>query len=163
MWNLIRQLKEGRSIIMSTQHIEEADELADRVCIMSHGRVISMDTPDEIKRKFGVGYNVYVEAKHTYEGGMDAQHLQAMFKRVTEIFVDESGLADIEVSKDSNDKKLIIMVPSAHVNELSGLISKVEEIKEAQIDLELNSLEDAFIKIAESDIREEEDKNKAAE
>ena len=45
MWNLIRQLKEGRSIIMSTQHIEEADELSDRVCIMSHGRVISLDTP----------------------------------------------------------------------------------------------------------------------
>ena len=64
MWNLIRQLKEGRSIIMSTQHIEEADELADRVCIMPHGRVISLDTPDEIKRKFGVGYIVYVEAKH---------------------------------------------------------------------------------------------------
>ena len=64
MWNLIRTLKEGRSIIMSTQHIEEADELADRVCIMSHGRVISLDTPDEIKRKFGVGYNVYIEAKH---------------------------------------------------------------------------------------------------
>jgi len=64
MWNLIRTLKEGRSIIMSTQHIEEADELADRFCIMSHGRVISLDTPDEIKRKFGVGYNVYIEAKH---------------------------------------------------------------------------------------------------
>ena len=60
---------------MSTQHIEEADELADRVCIMSHGRVISMDTPDEIKRKFGVGYNVYVEARHTHEGEMDAQKL----------------------------------------------------------------------------------------
>ena len=75
MWNLIRQLKEGRSIIMSTQHIEEADELADRVCIMSHGRVISLDTPDEIKRKFGVGYNVYVEANHTFEGEMDAQQL----------------------------------------------------------------------------------------
>ena len=67
MWSLIRTLKEGRSIIMSTQHIEEADELADRVCIMSHGRVISLDTPDEIKRKFGVGYNVYIEAKHQYE------------------------------------------------------------------------------------------------
>ena len=75
MWNLIRQLKEGRSIIMSTQHIEEADELADRVCIMSHGRIISMDTPNEIKRKFGVGYNVYVEAKHSFESGMDAQQV----------------------------------------------------------------------------------------
>ena len=67
MWNLIRTLKEGRSIIMSTQHIEEADELADRVCIMSHGRVISLDTPEMIKKKFGVGYNVYIEAKHQYE------------------------------------------------------------------------------------------------
>ena len=45
MWELIRTLKEGRSIIMSTQHIEEADELADRVCIMSHGKIIGLDTP----------------------------------------------------------------------------------------------------------------------
>ena len=67
MWNLIRSLKEGRSIIMSTQHIEEADELADRVCIMSHGRIIGLDRPDEIKKKFGVGYNVFIEAKHQFE------------------------------------------------------------------------------------------------
>ena len=56
---------------MSTQHIEEADELADRVCIMSHGRVIGLDTPNEIKRKFGVGYNIYVEARHEYENQLD--------------------------------------------------------------------------------------------
>ena len=49
---------------MSTQHIEEADELASRVCIMSHGRIIGLDTPNEIKRKFGVGYNVQIEPKH---------------------------------------------------------------------------------------------------
>lgn len=45
VWELIRTLKQGRSIIMSTQHIEEADELADRVCIMSHGKVIALGTP----------------------------------------------------------------------------------------------------------------------
>ena len=71
MWELIKQLKQERSIIMSTQHIEEADVLADRVCIMSHGRIIGLDTPDEIKRKFGVGYNIFVEAKHQYEGMLD--------------------------------------------------------------------------------------------
>lgn len=64
VWELIRQLKQGRSIIMSTQHIEEADELADRVCIMSHGKVIALGTPNNIKRRFGVGYNLYVESKH---------------------------------------------------------------------------------------------------
>jgi ABC-type multidrug transport system ATPase subunit len=66
VWALIKTLKEGRSIIMSTQHIEEADELADRVCIMSHGKVIALGTPMSIKTRFGVGYNVYVEARASY-------------------------------------------------------------------------------------------------
>ena len=64
VWLLIEQLKQGRSIIMSTQHIEEADELADRVCIMSHGKVIALGTPNDIKKRFGVGYNLYVEPRH---------------------------------------------------------------------------------------------------
>lgn len=61
IWDLIRTLKFGRSIIMSTQHIEEADELADRVCIMSQGSIISLDTPKEIKSLLDVGYIIYVE------------------------------------------------------------------------------------------------------
>ena len=51
---------------MSTQHIEEADELADRVCIMSHGKVIALGTPANIKRRFGVGYNVFVELRSNF-------------------------------------------------------------------------------------------------
>lgn len=63
VWNLIRQIKQGRSIIMSTQHLEEADELADRICIMSHGKLLALDTPFNIKKRFGVGYNLLIEAK----------------------------------------------------------------------------------------------------
>ena len=37
IWDLIKTLKVGRSIIMSSQHLEEADELADRICIMTKG------------------------------------------------------------------------------------------------------------------------------
>ncbi len=37
VWELIKRIKIGRSIIMSSQHLEEADELADRICIMSKG------------------------------------------------------------------------------------------------------------------------------
>jgi len=71
---------------MSTQHIEEADELADRVCIMSQGKIISLDTPSEIKRKFGVGYNIYIEAKHQYESQMDEGQIKAAFDKVRAIF-----------------------------------------------------------------------------
>ena len=93
---------------------------------MSHGRVIGLDTPDEIKKKFGVGYNVYVEAKHQYENQLDAAGLKAVFDRVRGIFLNKPDLPDIEESKDSNDKKLIIFVPSAYINQLSGLIAEVE-------------------------------------
>lgn len=58
---------------MSTQHIEEADELADRVCIMSHGKVIALGNPNMIKRKFGVGYNLYVESR--FGAGLDNNQL----------------------------------------------------------------------------------------
>jgi ATP-binding cassette subfamily A (ABC1) protein 3 len=40
IWDLIRRIKKGRAIIMSTQHIEEADELADQVCVMHSGKII---------------------------------------------------------------------------------------------------------------------------
>ena len=53
------------------------------------------------------------------------------------------------------------MVPSAHVHKISALIEEVERsVVQVQIDLELNSLEDAFIKIAEADIKKEEEKVK---
>ena len=48
---------------MSTQHLEEADELSDRICIMSHGKLLALDTSYNIKKQFGVGYNLYIEPK----------------------------------------------------------------------------------------------------
>lgn len=70
-------------------------------------------------------------------------------------------MAGIEESQDSNYKKLIISVPSTYVHKLSALIEQVEQtVPEASIDIEQNSLEDAFIKIAESDIKQEEAKIK---
>ena len=63
MWDVIREAKQSRSILLSTQHIEEADVLANRVCIMSHGKVITLDSPQSIKAKFGVGYNLVLESQ----------------------------------------------------------------------------------------------------
>ena len=126
IWSLIRQLKEGRSIIMSTQHIEEADELADRVCIMSHGRLIGLDTPDEIKRRFGVGYNVYLEPKHHLADQMDEGAIKLLFDKTRRIFLGHADMEGIEESLDSNDKKLIFMVPSAYVYKMADVVALVE-------------------------------------
>ena len=48
---------------MSSQHLEEADELADRICIMTKGQLLALDKPDQIKRQFGVGYKLLIEPK----------------------------------------------------------------------------------------------------
>lgn len=50
MWDVIRSLaNDGATILLTTQYLEEADQLADRLAIINHGRIISQGTPDELK------------------------------------------------------------------------------------------------------------------
>ena len=151
VWELIRTLRQGRSIIMSTQHIEEADELADRVCIMSHGKVIALGTPQNIKRQFGVGYNLFIESKSP-ENLSNAQ-ISEQLATIDRIFLGRDGYDGITKSPDSTDKKSLFLVPISLIDRISNLMKEVEDdVPDMQVDIELNSLEDAFIKIAEKDI-----------
>lgn len=139
---------------MSTQHIEEADELADRVCIMSHGKIIALGTPLDIKRRFGVGYNLYVEPRST--ANLSPQQLTEKLTTIDRVFLNREGFDGIKKSKDSTDKNSLFLVPVTLIDRISELMREVEQdIPELQLDIELNSLEDAFIKIAEKDIEEE--------
>ena len=160
VWELIRELKKTRSIIMSTQHIEEADELADRVCIMSHGKLIALGTPDHIKKRFGVGYNVYVEQRASQN--LSQRELADKLDAVDQIFLNRRGYEGIVKSLDSTDKNSLFSMPVTLNEKISELIAEVEQrVPEMQVDVEMNSLEDAFIKIAEKDIEEEAKENKA--
>ena len=47
------KVDEGRTIIMASQHLEEAESLANRVCILKHGKIIKDDTPAKILQKLG--------------------------------------------------------------------------------------------------------------
>ncbi len=50
MWEVIRNLaNDGATILLTTQYLEEADQLADRLAIINHGRIISQGTPNELK------------------------------------------------------------------------------------------------------------------
>jgi len=47
MWGLIKQFKEeGRTVLLTTHYMEEAEELCDRVAIMDHGKIAAMDRPE---------------------------------------------------------------------------------------------------------------------
>jgi len=64
VWEVIRKLKrEGRTVMLTTHYLEEAEELADRVAIMNHGKIVAMGTTDEIETRFGSGQKMTVKAK----------------------------------------------------------------------------------------------------
>jgi oleandomycin transport system ATP-binding protein len=54
MWNVVRSLvDDGATVLLTTQYLEEADELADEITVIDRGRVIANDTPQGLKRVVG--------------------------------------------------------------------------------------------------------------
>jgi ABC-2 type transport system ATP-binding protein len=54
LWSVIRELlAAGTTILLTTQYLEEADQLADRIAIINNGRIVADDTPTALKRQVG--------------------------------------------------------------------------------------------------------------
>jgi len=63
VWEVIRKLKnEGRTVMLTTHYLEEAEELADKVAIMNHGKIVAMGTTEQIETKYGSGQKMIVKA-----------------------------------------------------------------------------------------------------
>jgi ABC-2 type transport system ATP-binding protein len=63
LWEILEQLNDdGQTILLTTHYMEEAEKLCDRVAIMDHGRILSLDTPDELKRGIGADSIVTVRS-----------------------------------------------------------------------------------------------------
>jgi len=69
LWEIIREYnKAGKTILLTTHNMEEADSLCDRIAIVDHGKVIAQGTPGELKRSIPGGYLVRVKFSSELDG-----------------------------------------------------------------------------------------------
>jgi ABC-2 type transport system ATP-binding protein len=73
LWDVVRAIEaEGRTVILTTHYMEEAEQLCDRVAIMDEGRIVALDSPRELVHALGPGGLI------GFEGGPDRSALGAL-------------------------------------------------------------------------------------
>ena len=75
MWDLVRNAQErGKTIVLTTHFMEEAERLADRVAILDRGRLVAVDSPENLVRRGGADVRITFVA----ESGLDARRLERL-------------------------------------------------------------------------------------
>jgi len=75
MWDLVRSIRErGKTIFLITHYMEEAEQLCDRVAIIDHGRIVALDTPENLIHSLGAESRVVFGAN----GRFDEEPLRAV-------------------------------------------------------------------------------------
>src|SRR5579885_1429856 len=94
LWDIVREYNQsGKTVLLTTHYMEEADALSHRVAIIDHGRMIALGTPAELKHSVPGGYLLRVRFNQHSEPLL--QHLQAL-GGVREVRAsDANGSADV--------------------------------------------------------------------
>jgi ABC-2 type transport system ATP-binding protein len=93
LWEIIREYnRSGKTVLLTTHNMEEADALCQRLAIVDHGRIIALGTPTELKASVPGGYLVRVRfGRHSPDL---FERLQAL-SGVREVRATEDGAADL--------------------------------------------------------------------
>jgi len=129
MWELIQKLvAEGATILLTTQHMEEADKLADRIMVIDNGVVIAEGTPDELKKRIGSEHLKIVIA--------DGKKIEAAKKAI--------GVKDIRTDAKRRTLSLTIDGGAKHLKQILSRLERAK-IKVEDVSLHKPTLDDVFL------------------
>ena len=63
LWDMLKDNKNGKIVILTTHYMDEADILGDRICIMAEGKIKCVGSSLFLKNRYGVGYNLVIAKK----------------------------------------------------------------------------------------------------
>ena len=129
IWDVIRGLKaKGKTIILTTHYLDEAQQLSDRVAIMDHGKIVAMGTSDEIIAQYGSGERLEIRG---------SEELAKYIKANTELHV------DYDVARG------VVSIPIKNKIDALAALAAAEESKMdwSEIQTRRDSLDDVFVKL----------------
>jgi len=115
LWELIRKFKQGRSIVLTTHFMEEADALSDRIAIMNHGEVKCCGSPLFLKNTFGAGYRLIISKNENFS---EDKFRSTLTSELKEYLVETNVAAEMSVS-----------LPLGSSSKLPSLLSNIEKNK----------------------------------
>src|SRR3990170_5861501 len=135
IWDVIRGLKaKGKTIILTTHYLEEAEQLSDRVAIMNHGQIVAVGTSDEIIQKHGSVERLEIQG---------TEELANYIKANTELKVEYNG------------KGLISVALSGRIDALAALAAAEQSgLEWGEIRTRRDSLEDVFVHLVSGTVDE---------
>jgi ABC-2 type transport system ATP-binding protein len=133
----IKSLAHQKTIILTTHNMDEADRMADRVAIIDHGQLLTVDTPEALKRKVGEGDVLEIELK---DGPMD-RAMATITPLVPEI--------------SATNHTLVIRARGV-VELLPAILDALHSVgaHPGEVRLRANTLEDVFISLTGRRLRE---------
>lgn len=130
VWEMIAEAKRGRSILLTTHLMDEADILSDRISILNKGKIVARGTSLELKHKFGVGYHLQFE----FDGNDSTQLYEEIEKLVP------------GSSFDYRQGSTHFFRLAYEEKEFPRLLTWLETVGASGVTLHLSTLEEVFMK-----------------
>ena len=137
IWEVIRDLKaKGKTIILTTHYLDEAQQLADRVAIMDHGKIVAIGTSEEIIQQHGSGERLEIHGNEKL-----AEYIKAN--------------TDLQVEYNKAKEELTIPLKKK-IDALTALAAAEQSgLEWGEIQTRQDSLDDVFVKLVNDPIGEQ--------